>query len=65
MYNNFEEAIEQHAKVLLKSYYTKAMDQYDKDKDPKAFATNITGIYATDPNYDDKLISIMNTYNLA
>lgn len=64
-YHNFEEAIEQHAKVLLKSYYTKAMDQYEKDKDPKAFAHNITGIYATDPNYGTKLNSIMDTYGLA
>lgn len=64
-YHNFEQAIEQHAKVLLKPYYTKAMDQYEQDKDPKAFAKNITGIYATDPNYDDKLISIMNDYGLA
>lgn len=64
-YENFNQAVIEHGKVFQKHYYDKAMDGYERDKDPKQFARNITGVYATDPNYGQKLISLMDTYGLA
>lgn len=63
-YHNFYEAVAEHGKLFHNGYYTKAMEAYKKNKDPFEFARLITGIYATDPQYGDKLISIMKTYNL-
>ena len=63
-YHDFYEAVKLHGKLFHNGYYDKAMEQYAKDKDPFAFARNITGTYATDPEYGDKLSSIMRDYNL-
>ncbi|MFN3431827.1 MAG: glycoside hydrolase family 73 protein, partial [Candidatus Sericytochromatia bacterium] len=63
-YHNFYEAVKLHGKLFHNGYYDKAMNQYARDKDPFAFARNITGTYATDPEYADKLSSIMRDYNL-
>ncbi|HEY9857253.1 MAG TPA: glucosaminidase domain-containing protein [Stenomitos sp.] len=64
-YDNFNQAVLEHGKVFQKSYYDKAMQVYSRNKDPKQFAQNITGVYATDPSYGQKLISLMDSYNLA
>jgi flagellum-specific peptidoglycan hydrolase FlgJ len=63
-YHSFYEAVKLHGKLFHNGYYDKAMDQYAKDKDPFAFARNITGTYATDPQYGAKLSSIMRDYKL-
>lgn len=63
-YHNFAEAIEEHGKKLHNGYYNKALDNWKKYHDPQRFARDITGIYATDPSYGDKLISIMKQYDL-
>jgi len=63
-FNNFYEAIEEHAKTLMSPRYAHARAQYAKDKNPFNFAKNITGIYATDSEYGQKIASVINTYNL-
>lgn len=64
-YENFNQAVMEHGKVFQKHYYDKAMQVYAQNKDPKQFAQNITGVYATDPNYGQKIISLMDSYDLA
>lgn len=64
-YNNFYEGVEAHGKLFHNGYYDKAMNQYARDHDPYAFARNITGTYATDPSYGQKLSEIMRQYHLA
>jgi flagellum-specific peptidoglycan hydrolase FlgJ len=62
VYHNIAESIADHAKLLATSgYYTHAMaDRLD----PDAFANDLTGIYATDPNYGANLIALMRLYDL-
>lgn len=61
-YHSFEESIAAHAKLIANSrYYTEAM-KYQND--PRAFAQKLEGVYATDPQYAEKLISIMDQYDL-
>jgi flagellum-specific peptidoglycan hydrolase FlgJ len=61
-YHNDAESIEDHAKLLAtSSYYKKAMA--DKGN-PNKFADDLTGVYATDPNYGKQLQQIMKQYNL-
>src|SRR5262249_15126067 len=56
------ESIEDHGKLLATSgYYTHAMA---RRHDPNAFAAALTGIYATDPQYGAKLVSLMQQYDL-
>ena len=64
-YNNFYEGVEAHGKLFHNGYYDKAMNQYAQDHDPYKFANNITGTYATDPSYGQKLGQIMRQYHLA
>lgn len=60
---DFDEAFSQHGKLLAtSSYYREAMSVRD---DPLAFATALTGIYATDPNYGSKLIKLIGQYALS
>jgi flagellum-specific peptidoglycan hydrolase FlgJ len=61
-YRNDAESIAGHAALLATSgYYGKAMADR---ADPDAFANDLTGVYATDPNYGATLITLMKTYNL-
>ncbi|HUN36959.1 MAG TPA: glucosaminidase domain-containing protein [Trebonia sp.] len=61
-YHNDAESIADHAQLLATSgYYTRAMADRDF---PDAFANDLTGVYATDPNYGASLISLMKLYNL-
>lgn len=63
-YHNFYEAVSEHGKRFHNGYYDKAINAYAKKPDPFQFARNITGIYATDPNYGNKLITLMQEYDL-
>jgi hypothetical protein len=63
-YHSFYEGVVYHGKRFHNGYYNKAVENYAKYKDPDRFARDITGIYATDPAYGSKLISIMNQYGL-
>lgn len=63
-YHDFHEAVVAHGKLFHNGYYDKAVNQFAKDHDPVAFARNIHGIYATDPSYASKLISLMQQYDL-
>ena len=62
VYRNDAESIAGHAELLATSgYYTRAMADCAY---PDAFANNLTGVYATDPDYGANLIALMKLYNL-
>ena len=62
VYHNFAESIDDHGRLLADSgYYQQAMAVR---RAPNAFASALTGVYATDPGYGAKLISLMRQYNL-
>ena len=65
LYSSFNQAIMEHGKLFHNGYYNKAIAQYQQDHDPRAFARNIQGIYATSPTYANDLISIIDKYHLA
>ena len=61
-YHNDAESIADHAELLATSgYYTRAMADRGV---PDAFANDLTGVYATDPDYGANLIALMKLYNL-
>jgi flagellum-specific peptidoglycan hydrolase FlgJ len=62
VYRNDAESIAGHAELLATSgYYARAMADRAY---PDAFANNLTGVYATDPDYGTNLIALMKLYNL-
>ena len=62
VYRNDAESIAGHAELLATSgYYTRAMAECAY---PDAFASSLTGVYATDPDYGANLIALMKLYNL-
>jgi flagellum-specific peptidoglycan hydrolase FlgJ len=62
VYNSWAESIADHSKLLATGEsYQQAMTNRQS---PDAFANDLTGVYATDPNYGSSLISIMRLYNL-
>ena len=62
VYHNVAESIADHGQLLAtNSVYQHAMSDRHL---PDAFATDLTGVYATDPNYGASLIAIMRLYNL-
>jgi flagellum-specific peptidoglycan hydrolase FlgJ len=62
VYRNDAESIADHAELLATSgYYARAMADRAY---PDAFANNLTGVYATDPDYGANLIALMKLYNL-
>ena len=64
-YGNFYQAVVEHGKRFHNGYYDKAVNQFAKDQDYRKFIQNIQGIYATDPKYSSKLLSIIDDYHLA
>jgi len=61
-YDSTAQSIDDHGRLLASSgYYRKAMADR---RNPNAFAQSLTGIYATDPSYGTKLVSLMQQYNL-
>jgi flagellum-specific peptidoglycan hydrolase FlgJ len=62
VYRNDAESIAGHAELLATSgYYARAMADRAY---PDAFANNLTGVYATDPDYGANLIALMKLYHL-
>jgi flagellum-specific peptidoglycan hydrolase FlgJ len=62
VYHNIAESIADHAELLATSgYYQRAMADRAV---PDAFAHDLTGVYATDPQYGTNLIALMRLYNL-
>src|SRR5262249_7188330 len=62
VYHNVAESIADHGQLLANgSSYQHAMADRHL---PDAFATDLTGVYATDPQYGSNLIPIMRLYNL-
>jgi flagellum-specific peptidoglycan hydrolase FlgJ len=62
VYHNVAESIADHGKLLAThSVYQHAMADRHL---PDAFATDLTGVYATDPHYGTSLIALMKLYNL-
>ena len=62
VYHNVAESIADHGELLATgpSYQQAMADRHL----PDAFATDLTGVYATDPQYGSNLIAIMRLYNL-
>ena len=62
VYHNITESIEDHSRLLATGpAYQHAMASRHL---PDAFATALTGVYATDPDYGSNLIALMRLYNL-
>jgi hypothetical protein len=62
VYHNLAQSIADHGHLLATgSSYQHAMADRHL---PDAFATDLTGVYATDPQYGSNLIAIMKLYNL-
>ncbi len=62
VYHNIAESIADHAELLATSgYYQRAMADRAV---PDAFAHDLTGVYATDPEYGANLVALMRLYNL-
>jgi flagellum-specific peptidoglycan hydrolase FlgJ len=62
VYHNDAESIADHAELLASSgHYTRAMADRAV---PDAFANDLTGVYATDPDYGANLIALMKLYHL-
>jgi flagellum-specific peptidoglycan hydrolase FlgJ len=62
VYHNVAESIADHGKLLATNpVYQHAMSDRHL---PDAFATDLTGVYATDPHYGSSIIAIMRLYNL-
>ena len=62
VYHNIAESIEDHGRLLATGpAYQHAMTSRGL---PDAFATALTGVYATDPGYGSNLIALMRLYNL-
>src|SRR5258705_3660918 len=62
VYYNVAESIEDHGRLLATNpAYRHAMASSGR---PDAFATALTGVYATDPGYGSSLIALMRLYNL-
>ncbi len=62
VYYSVAESIADHTRLLAtgESYQQAMADRHS----PDAFADDLSGVYATDPNYGTNLISIMRLYNL-
>ena len=62
VYHNAAQSIEDHGRLLATDpAYRPAMASRGR---PDAFATALTGVYATDPGYGSHLIALMRLYNL-
>ena len=62
VYGNVAQSISDHSLLLATgSAYQQAMADR---RSPDAFANDLTGVYATDPDYGASLITIMRQYNL-
>jgi flagellum-specific peptidoglycan hydrolase FlgJ len=62
VYHNVAESIADHSRLLATGEsYQQAMANRQA---PDAFANDLTGVYATDPNYGSSLIALMRLYNL-
>ncbi len=62
VYGNVAESIDDHGRLLATSgYYQVSMANR---QNPNAFASALTGVYATDPTYGQQLISLMREYDL-
>jgi flagellum-specific peptidoglycan hydrolase FlgJ len=62
VYHSMAQSIEDHGRLLAGGGpYQRSMTLVH---DPNAFASSLTGVYATDPSYGAKLISLMQRFNL-
>jgi len=62
VYHSIGQSIEDHGRLIASGGpYEQSMTLIH---DPNAFASSLTGVYATDPSYGPKLISLMQRYHL-
>jgi len=61
-FKDYNDAFDYHGRLLAThEHYSTAMAHTD---DPEEFAKALTGLYATDPDYGNKLVEIMRESNL-
>lgn len=60
-YASYDEAFEAYAKTIHNGYYKRALANKE---DPIRYARALQGVYATDPGYASKIISIMRNQDL-
>ncbi len=58
-YDSFEDCFNDHAELLQKGSYKVALENFKKDGDITKYVDSVSKIYATDPNYARKILSIM------
>jgi flagellum-specific peptidoglycan hydrolase FlgJ len=69
-YHTDAESFEAHGELIAGThpgwtpFYAEPWAQYQKDHDAYGLARGIASIYATDPNYADALVGIMQRYDL-
>ncbi len=64
-YHSWQQSIDDRSKLLQNSRYSGALNAYKSNKNADQYARGIHKAgYATDPNYANKLISLMKSYNL-
>ena len=61
-YHSYAESFEDHTRLLTKSRYYRGALKYVGD--PRRFIREVARHYATDPDYADKIWSIVTRYNL-
>lgn len=58
-YPTLKDCIKDHSELLLKYSYRTCLANYKKDKDLKKYVQCVAKDYATDPNYADKIMNII------
>ena len=61
-YDSLEQSFTDHSKVLMSGYYKKCHSLDSTDY--KGWAHGLHGVYASDKNYEGKIIGVIKTYNL-
>lgn len=64
-YDSLDEAVDDWCQLMEWGPYKEYADQYHQDHDLEAFVRGIASVYATDPEYGDKIMQTINACSLA
>ena len=64
-YDSLDEAIDDWCQLIEWGPYKPTSDQYHQDHDLNAFIQGIASVYATDPEYANKILDTINACGLA